>query len=96
MHAVVRHYSGQGAHQLFSEIEAQLNGVEEAIRSVLGVVTYTLLRTDSGGISITICQDKAGADESVRVAAEFISKNCSAQANPPVVSEGATILHINS
>ena len=33
MHAVVRHYSGQGAHQLFGEIEAQLNGVEEAIRS---------------------------------------------------------------
>ena len=33
MHAVVRHYSGQGADQLFDEIEAQLNGVEEAIRS---------------------------------------------------------------
>ena len=96
MHAVVRHYSGQGALQLLDEIEAKLDGVEEAIRSVPGVVTYTLLRTDNGGISISVCQDKAGADESVRVASEFISKNCMVQANPPVVSEGATILHINS
>ena len=96
MHAVVRHYSGQGAHQLFDEIEAQLNGLEEAIRSVPGVVTYTLLRTDNGGISIFVCQDKAGADESVRVAHEFIHKIFTGQANPPVVSEGATILHINS
>ena len=96
MHAVVRHYSGQGAHQLFNEIEAQLNGVEEAIRSVPGVVTYTLLRTDSGGISITICQDKAGADESVMLAAKFVRDNCTAQASPPVVSEGSTTIHFQT
>ena len=96
MHAVVRNYSGQGASQLFSEIESKVAEVESIIRAVPGFVSYTLLRTDDGGISVTVCQDKAGTDASVQAAAGFIRQNMTAQGNPPVVSEGNTILHINS
>ena len=96
MHAVVRNYSGSEASQLFNELEGLLAGIEEAIRSIPGVVTYTLLRTSNGGTSITVCDTKATADESVRVAAEFIGQHCSTRANPPDVTEGATMLHIQA
>ena len=96
MHAVVRNYSGYEASQLFNELESLLSGIEEAIRSISGVVTYTLLRTSNGGTSITVCDTQAAADESVRVAAEFIGQHCSTRANPPDVTEGATLLHIQA
>ena len=96
MHAVVRNYSGIEASQLFDELEGLLAGIEEAIRSISGVITYTLLRTSDGGPSITVCETKVSADESVKVAAEFIGQNCSTKATPPDVTEGRAILHINS
>jgi hypothetical protein len=58
-------------------------------------VSYSLVRTARGGFSITICQDKAGTDESIRAARDWIAKNASdARETPPKVSEGAVILHL--
>ena len=42
--------------------------MESIIRGVSGFVSYTLLRTDQGGVSVTVCQDKTGTDESVKAA----------------------------
>jgi hypothetical protein len=54
-----------------------------------------LLRTGDGGVSVTVCNDKAGADESLKVAREWIQKNASdIGASPPAVAEGAVILQI--
>ena len=56
---------------------------------------YTLLRSGDGGMSVTVCNDKAGADESLKVAREWIKKNASnIQTNPPIVSEGSVIVEI--
>ena len=55
-----------------------------------------LFRTGDGGISVTVCQDKAGTDESVQVAADWIRQNITTQSNPPVISEGSTIVQFNS
>ncbi|MCZ6866206.1 MAG: hypothetical protein O7E55_02595, partial [Chloroflexi bacterium] len=66
------------------------------IRGVPGLVNYTMLRTDDGGISVTVCQDKAGTDESVRLAAEWIGGNNAAEwSSPPMLFEGNTILHVS-
>ncbi len=62
MYAVIRQYSG--ASQLSDELESRKDVVERVIRGVPGLVSYTLLRTDYGGISVTVCQDKAGTDDS--------------------------------
>ena len=95
MYAVVRHYTGQGVSQLFDDLEGRKEEVEAVIRSVPGLVSYTMMRTGDGGISVTVCQDKAGTDESIRVAREWISQNITAQTNPPVISEGNTIVQLN-
>jgi hypothetical protein len=95
MHAVVRTYSGAGATQLFDVLEAQKSDVEAALRKVPGLVSYTLLRQGDGGMSVTVCTDKAGTDESLKVAREWIQKNASnVQANPPAVVEGSAIVQI--
>ena len=73
MYAVIRNYPG--ASQLFDLLDSKKEDVERAIRGVPGLVSYTLLRTVDGGVSVTVCQDKSGADESVRVAGEWVRAN---------------------
>ncbi len=63
--------------------------------TVNGFVSYSLVRTARGGFSVTICQDKAGVEESVHVARDWIAKNTSdVGAAAPTVLEGAAILHL--
>jgi hypothetical protein len=95
MHAVVRNYSGAGVKQLFDLFEQRKAEVEATLRKVPGLVSYTMLRSGDGGISVTVCKDKAGADESLKIAREWIKKNASnIQASPPAVMEGSVIVHI--
>ena len=95
MHAVVRNYSGAGAKQLFDLLEQRKADVEAAIRKVPGLISYTLLRSGDGGVSVTVCKDKAGADESLKVARDWIQKNASnIGASPPTVMEGSVIVQI--
>ena len=96
MHAVVRHYSGQGASALFNLLEQRKSEVEGIISSVTGFVSYTLARTDDGGVSVTVCQDKDGTDESLRLAREWIQANAAdTGAGTPTVMEGGVILHLS-
>ena len=95
MHAVIRTYMNAGSKKLFDMLEERKADVEAALRKVPGLVSYTLLRSEDGGVSVTLCQDKAGADESVRIAREWIQTNASdVGASPPVVTEGSVILQI--
>lgn len=95
MHAVVRTYSGAGAAQLFDVIEDRKASVEAALRQVPGLVSYTVLRQEDGGMSVTVCTDKAGADESLRAAREWIEENAAfVQASPPQVAESSVIVQI--
>jgi hypothetical protein len=95
MHAVIRNYSGKGAKELFDVIEKNKAEVEKVIRSVKGFVSYSLARTANGGFSVTVCRDKAGTDESVRVARDWIAKNAGKTgAAAPTVSEGTVMLNL--
>ena len=96
MHAVIRNYSGQGAKELFELIEQRKSEVEEIIRSVSGFHAYTLMRTNDGGVTVTVCQDKAGTDQSLQLARDWIQQNASdLGTNPPVVSEGSFVLQLS-
>jgi len=93
MHAVARTYTGPGAKQLFDILDQRKTDVESELRKVKGFVGYLLMRTGDGGMSVTVCQDKAGTDESVNVARDWVQKNASqAHAAPPTISEGPVIL----
>jgi hypothetical protein len=95
MHAVIRTYSGKGATELFDLLEKRKAEVEPLIRSVKGFVSYSLVRTTGGGVSVTVCKDKAGTEESIQKARDWIKQNASKTgASPPAVSEGSVLVHL--
>ena len=90
---VIRTYSGQGTSELFDALAERAEEAENLISSVPGFVSYEAFRTDRGGQTVTVCQDKTGADESSRRAAEWAKENVDATVDPPTVTEGSTVLH---
>ena len=96
MYTVIRNYSGTGAVALIDLLEENKEEVERLIRTIDGFVSYSLIRTEDGGASVTVCQDKSGTDQSRQVAAEWIQENAAGlRANPPLVAEGSNILHFS-
>jgi hypothetical protein len=92
MYAVVRTYSGEGASELLDLLGRREDDVKALISGVPGFVNYAAVRSGDGGVTVTVCQDKAGTDESSRRAAEWVKENVSATANPPAITEGDTVL----
>lgn len=94
MHAVIRNYSGPGVDKLFDLFEERKAEIEDLIRGATGFVSYTLIRTAAGGTTITVCNDKAGTDESIQMARDWIAENApDISAQPPTVSEGSVVIH---
>lgn len=96
MYAVVRSYSGEGASELFDLLSQREEDVKALISGVPGFVNYSAVRDGDGGVTVTVCEDKAGTDESSRRAAEWVSENVGATANPPVITEGNTTLQFSA
>ncbi len=95
MQTVVRTYSGKGAKELVDVLEKNKGEVERLLRAIKGFVGYTMARSDDGGFTVTVCQDKAGIDESVRVAREWIAKNAAnTGVAAPKVTTGSVIVHL--
>jgi hypothetical protein len=93
MYAVVRSYSGPGASELFGLLGERQEEVKDLISGVPGFVSYVAARTgNDSGVTVTVCQDKAGTDESSRRAADWVKENVSTTSNPPTISEGTTVL----
>jgi hypothetical protein len=93
MHAIIRSYSGKGTNELFDLLEQKKAEVEKEISGVKGFVSYTLARSGDGGFSVTVCQDEAGVEESMKTARDWIAKNAgNFGLNPPSVSEGSVII----
>ena len=96
MHAVTRSYSGQGASELFDRISAASDEVEGLLRGVEGFASYTLFRTEDGGVTVTVCEDKAGTDASLQVARDWVAANASdVGAGAPTVAEGPVEMHLS-
>ena len=96
MYAMIRTYSGKGAKALMDVLEKRKKDVETVMRPVKGFVSYTLARSGDGGFSVTVCKDKAGTDESIRLAKEWVAKNAGdTGVGAPKVSEGSVIIQAN-
>lgn len=92
MYVVIRSYSGQGSSELFDALAEREDDVKALISTVPGFTSYAAFRNNDGGQTVTVCQDKAGTDESSRRAAEWVKENIGVTVDPPTVSEGSTVL----
>lgn len=97
MYVVVRSYSGPGASELFDLLGQREQDVTDLIGGVPGFVSYAAFRSGGdSGMTVTVCQDKAGTDESSRRAAEWVRQNASTPSSPPDITEGSTVLQFSS
>jgi hypothetical protein len=92
MYVVVRSYSGTGASELFDLLGQREADVKELISGVPGFVSYAAFRSGDGGMTVTVCQDKAGTDESSQRAAQWVKENLTTPSVQPAITEGSTVL----
>jgi hypothetical protein len=97
MHAMVRTYSGKGASELTKLLIARKAEVEKLIGGVAGLVSYDILQTRDGCITVTVCDDKAGTDRSLAVARDWLKANAGPTGvGAPDVTEGKVVAHIGA
>jgi hypothetical protein len=70
--------------------------VQALIGGVPGFVNYAAVRSGDGGVTMTVCADKAGADESSRRAAQWVKENLGTTTGAPAITEGDTVLQFGS
>jgi hypothetical protein len=95
MYAVIKNYSGSGASELAELTNERKEEAENILRPINGFASWTLMGTDDGCATVTICQDKTGIDESIQVARNWIQENTSdLSVDPPSVSKGPVSIHL--
>ena len=97
MYGVLRSYSGDGANKLTARLEERKAEVEALLRGVPGLITWGLMQTSDGCTTFTLCKDKAGADQSVTIARDWIKQNASGiNAGAPTITEGPVSMRITA
>ena len=92
MHATMRYYHGNPG--LADQLAARGDEVRALLRAVSGFQAYYLVRLDDATVSITVCDDEAGTEESTQVAAGWLRENMPDLApSPPMVSAGTVTLN---
>ena len=93
MYAVIRRY--QFDPKSSEEIGRLIrDGFIQLLRKTPGFVSYNWLDTGSGvGASMGVFQDKAGAQESVRLAAAYVQQHMSSLLGNPEVTQGEVKVH---
>jgi hypothetical protein len=89
MYVVVRRYSG--ASVLADVMIERKDEVKSVISGVSGFKAYYAVRSGDGGsvTTITVCDDKAGTEESTRRAGGWVRENVTgANIGAPEISEG--------
>ena len=94
MYAVVRryHFKKEDSAQIDKLIQ---EGFVPLLKQAKGFVHYYWLDTGNGeGASLSVFKDKAGADESIRLAADFVKANMAELlSQKPEVIEGPVKAH---
>ena len=92
MFASIRRYEGDVT------LADRLVEHEEEVRSLIGGVAgfhaYYLVRGEDSVASVTICDDRAGTQESNRLAAEWLRDNLAGmKISPPTITMGDVVIH---
>ena len=93
MFASIRKYNA--APNLTDELVKHQSDIKSALTPIPGFQAYYLIKTNDGAVSFTLCDDRAGADESNRVAAGWLKdKLPTFAARAPEVWVGEVRMHL--
>jgi heme-degrading monooxygenase HmoA len=73
MYAVIRNYPGNS--ELADQLAARSDEVKELVSGISGFRGYYLLRAENGCATVSVYDDKAGADESSSRAAAWLQEH---------------------
>ena len=92
MFASIRKYSG--APLMTDELVKRQDEIQTVLRPVQGFHAYYLLKTTDGAVSMTVCENQAGVDESNRVAATWLKDKLPTFATrTPEITSGDVRIH---
>lgn len=95
MYAVVRRYTS--ASDVADIINKNRQSLEDALGGIPGLIAYYLVSTGNAVATVTISQDAAGAEESIRRAAEWVKQYVPAEVglSAPEITRGDVLLSIS-
>jgi len=87
MFASIRKYSS--APTLADELSKKQDEIKAAFKPIAGFHSYYLMKTGDGAVSVTLCENRSGADESNRVEATWLKDKFPTFASrPPEITIG--------
>jgi hypothetical protein len=93
MYAVVRRYTA--AKDLTTAVTAKRGSLEQTMRGLPGFVAYYLVNQGDAVATITICQDKAGAEQSIQQAADWVKQNLpDSGLSAPEITQGDVLVSV--
>jgi hypothetical protein len=96
MYASVRRYKGVDP-RAFDEATRNRQSLEATMRKAPGFRAWYLIRTSDGLVTVTLCDEQAGAEESVRLAGSWLRDTIPGMVpNPPEVANGEVVLQLGS
>jgi hypothetical protein len=93
MHAVIRNYAGGAA--LAEALAQHQDDIRTLLTGVDGFQAYYVIRDGDGASTVSVFADQAGADESTRVAAEWVAENLGdLGVAPPEITSGPVLFSL--
>jgi len=94
MFASIRKYNG--APLLADELVKKQDDLKSVLQPIKGFHAYYLVKTNDGAISVTVCEDRMGAEESNRVAATWLKDKLPTFASrAPEITTGEVRIQLN-
>ena len=91
MYAVVRRYTA--ARDLTNEVNEKRASLEQTMQSLPGFVAYYLVNQGDAVATITVCQDRAGAEQSIQRAADWVKQNLpDSGLSAPEITQGEVLV----
>lgn len=96
MYATIRQYTNI-APDAVDELVRRRSEVEAVINQTPGFAHYDLIRTQGGMTSVTVCADEAGANDSNKRVAAWVTNNMPALLpTPPQILAGEDVIHLTA
>jgi hypothetical protein len=91
MYATVRVY--EASPDLADALAGRADDIKQLLRGIDGFEAYYLVKTDGGAVSVSVYDDKSGAEESNRVAAGWLRENMpDLPGTTPQISAGEVVV----
>ena len=91
MYVVIRAYSGN--RDLADTLAGRKEEIQQVIGGINGFKAYYLLRLTEGTSTISVFEDRDGAEESSRVAAAWLAENLpDLDVAPPYITAGDVLI----